>query len=77
MLGGECKHEIKIVPALKEGFQLESRLLCPWDFPGKNTGVDCHAMHAWSPASPALQVDSFLFGPPGKPEQNTTRLGRK
>ena len=18
------------------------RLLCPWDFPGKNTGVDCH-----------------------------------
>ena len=20
------------------------RLLCPWDFPGKNTGVDCHAL---------------------------------
>ena len=19
-----------------------ARLLCPWDFPGKNTGVDCH-----------------------------------
>ena len=19
-----------------------NRLLCPWDFPGKNTGVDCH-----------------------------------
>ena len=19
-----------------------TRLLCPWDFPGKNTGVDCH-----------------------------------
>ena len=19
-----------------------SRLLCPWDFPGKNTGVGCH-----------------------------------
>ena len=20
----------------------DSRLLCPWDFPGKNTGVGCH-----------------------------------
>ena len=20
------------------------RLLCPWDFPGKNTGVGCHAL---------------------------------
>ena len=22
---------------------LPSRLLCPWDSPGKNTGVDCHS----------------------------------
>ena len=22
----------------------ESRLLCPWDSPGKNTGVGCHAL---------------------------------
>ena len=21
---------------------LPARLLCPWDFPGKNTGVGCH-----------------------------------
>ena len=21
---------------------LPARLFCPWDFPGKNTGVDCH-----------------------------------
>ena len=21
-----------------------TRLLCPWDFPGKNTGVGCHAL---------------------------------
>ena len=21
-----------------------TRLLCPWDFPGKSTGVDCHAL---------------------------------
>ena len=19
-----------------------ARLICPWDFPGKNSGVDCH-----------------------------------
>ena len=21
-----------------------ARLLCPWNFPGKNTGVDCHSL---------------------------------
>ena len=21
---------------------LQARLLCPWDFPGKSTGVECH-----------------------------------
>ena len=44
------------------GLQL-TRLLCPWDFPGKNTGVGCHSLlqgifltqglqhcrHQWSP----------------------------
>ena len=25
-----------------EHAQLPARLLCPWDFPGKNTGVGCH-----------------------------------
>ena len=23
---------------------LSTKLLCPWDFPGKNTGVGCHAL---------------------------------
>ena len=23
---------------------VDCRLLCPWDFPGKNTGVGCHAL---------------------------------
>ena len=26
------------------GLQKPARLLCPWDSPGKNTGVDCHAL---------------------------------
>ena len=38
---------------------------CPWNFPGKNTGVGCHFLHLlcllrW-------QVDSLLLKPPGKP----------
>ena len=28
-------------PVQRYGLQ-PTRLLCPWDFPGKNTGVDCH-----------------------------------
>ena len=23
---------------------LPARLLCPWDFPGKNTGMGCHSL---------------------------------
>ena len=51
-------------------------LLCPWDFPGKNTGVRCHfllqgifltqgsnlgLLH--SGGSPALQADSLSTEP--------------
>ena len=25
-----------------------ARLLCPWDFPGQNTGVGCHPFHPFS-----------------------------
>ena len=39
-------------------------LLCPWESPGRNTGVGCHALlkgifltQGSKPASPALQVD--------------------
>ena len=45
-----------------------ARLLCPWNFPGKNTGVVAilsssefpnSGMKPMSPANPALQVDSL------------------
>ena len=49
------------------------RLFCPWDFPGKNTGVGCHFLlqghlpdPGTEPASPALQADSLLSEPSGK-----------
>ena len=50
-----------------------ARLLCPWDFPDKNTGVGCH-FHSpedlpdpgIEAGSPALQAESFLSEPAGK-----------
>ena len=48
-----------------------SRLLCPWDSPEKNTGVDCHSLfqrifqnQVWSPA---LKADSLPFELQGRP----------
>ena len=57
---------------------IPARLLCPWNSPGKNTGVDWVAMPSSrelpnlgiqpvSPASPALQMDSLPTEPPWKP----------
>jgi len=39
-----------------------TRFLCPWNFPGKNTGVSCHFL------SPALADGFFTTVPPGKPQ---------
>ena len=63
-------------------FQLQLvRLLCPWDFSGKNTRVDCPFLLQgiflnqesnpdllYSTWSPALQADSVPTEPPGKPK---------
>ena len=53
---------------------------CPWDSPGKNTGVGCHALlqdlsdpgiKPASPVSLALQVDSLPLAAPRKsPERH-------
>ena len=53
-----------------------ARLLCPWDFPGKNTGVGCHVLFQgtfqtqgrnWSLAFLALTGKFFTTEPPEKP----------
>ena len=51
-----------------------ARPLCPWDFSGTNTGVDCYFLlqeilltPGIKSRSPALQGDSLLSEPPGKP----------
>ena len=45
------------------------RLLCPWDFPGKNTGTGCHSLlqGVFPTASPVLAGGFFTTEPPGKP----------
>ena len=57
-----------------------SRLLCPWHFPGKNTGVGCHFLlqgifptqgsNPLSLASSALAGGFFTTALPGEPIQN-------
>ena len=32
----------KLCPSLAAPWSVATRLLCPWDFPGKNTGAGCH-----------------------------------
>ena len=54
-----------------------AKLLCPWNFLGKNSGVGCHfpfpgdlpdpRTDPRSPASPALAGGFFTSVPPGKP----------
>ena len=49
-----------------------TRLLCPWNFPGKSTRVDCHFLLQRFPdpgieaGSPALQADALPSEPPRK-----------
>ena len=53
------------------------RFLCPWNFPSKNTGVDCHfllqrnlpnpGIEPMSLASPVLAGRFFTTAPSGKP----------
>ena len=50
-----------------------ARLLCPWDSPGKNTGVGCHFPSPGDlpdpgiePMSPVLTDGLFTTEPPGK-----------
>ena len=58
------------------GLQI-SRLLCPWDSPGKNTGVGCHALlqEIFPTQGSNLSLQGLLYWlagslplvPPGKP----------
>ena len=38
-----------------------TRLLCAWDFPGKNTGVGCHVLSGKLP-DPGTELESCISG---------------
>ena len=75
------KYTLIIVSVMADSLrphELEStRLLCPWNSSGKNTGVDCHFLlqgifptQGWNPCLLHLlhwQADSLPSKPPGKP----------
>ena len=66
-------------PTLQLNGLYPSRLLCPWDSPGKNTGVNYHALlqgiFLTQGSNPRLlsllhwQAGSLPLGPPGKPKE--------
>ena len=63
ILGYVCVRTQSYLTLRPRGLQ-PARLLCPWDFPDKNTGVDCHFLfqglnQSVSLSFPALQVDSL------------------
>ena len=67
-----CVSHSVVPDSLQPHGLLLTRLPCPWDSPGKNTGMICHALlqgdlsdPGISPRSPALQEDSLLSEPPG------------
>ena len=54
---------------------------CPWDSPGKNTGVDSHSLlqgifltQGLNPGLLHRQVDSLLSEPPGKPKSHMWKI---
>ena len=60
---------------------LPTRLLRPWNFPGKNTRVGCHFLlqgtlpdSGIEPRSPALGGGFLITEPPGKPSLWVTRV---
>ena len=39
-----CMLVAQLCPTLCDPMDCSPRLLCPWNSPGKNTGVDCHSL---------------------------------
>ena len=69
-------HACSLVQSFRLCAPPPTRLLCPWDFPGKNTGVSCHFLRgsAWLRHRTRLSCvfstgrQIFYTEPPGKPE---------
>ena len=72
-----CKVASVVTPTLCDLMEEPTKLLCPWDSPGKSTGAGCHALLQGIFLSPALhshlagllrwQVGSLPLVPPVHP----------
>ena len=79
-----CAESLQLYPTLRcYGLQL-ARLLCPWNFSGKNIGVGCHALlhrilltqgsnHVSYVSFIGRQVLYGALAPPGKPYGRITK----
>ena len=74
----ESESESESHSVMSNSLQPHARLLCPWDSPGKNTGVDHHTLLPEDLPDPRIepvsltslldwQAGSLLLVPPGKP----------
>ena len=54
-------HRLSCAPCLQPSGLHPARLLCPWEFPGKDTGVGCHACLQWSCWTRDWTCDSFFL----------------
>ena len=69
-----CAHSVVSDSLRPHGLQ-PTRLLCPWNFPGKNTGLGCHFLlqGIFPTQGPNLHISCVLHWqvdslPPGKPQ---------
>ena len=73
-----CVHVRQIASVISDALRPYGPLLCPWDSPGKNTGVGCRALlqgifvtQGWNLSLLCLlhgQAGDLLLAPPGKPK---------
>ena len=69
-----CAKSLHCVQILVTPWTGAHRVICPWDAPGKETGVGCHSLLQGILATQLSklhllhwQVGSLSLGPPGKP----------
>ena len=55
-----CSFAMVMSDSLRSYRLWPSRLLCPWDSPGKNTGVGCHALLQGNLLDPGIEPGSTI-----------------
>ena len=86
MLVCMCAKSLQLCPTLCDPVNVATRILCPWDSPGKNTGVGCHALLQWIFLTEGWnlhllgllywQVGSLPLAPTGKKPLNVGTLSQ-